>query len=197
MIIRASNINDLEKIYTLHTKCFSQFDYWYKSTIAQHINNGIVIELENKDIVGVLLEGYFIPCNNEITLDYTYIDCEYSYIDEINSNLDTNNKSEILIPASEYGCNFLKSSYHTKNVYGILMICVNPEFRNKKFGSLLIEQHIKENSNKILYLNTRKSNPAYNLYKKLGYITVGYIKNKYYYPTEDSIFMAYTNNIYP
>jgi len=54
----------------------------------------------------------------------------------------------------------------------------------------LIEKHWQDNPNKILCLNTRRSNiNAYSLYKKMGYEHIALIKNKYFLPTEDSIFM--------
>ena len=77
------------------------------------------------------------------------------------------------------------------------MICIDPQFRQKGLAQHLIKKHLKCNSNQsiiqktnILCLNTRRSNTnAINLYKKMGYEHIGYIINKYYLPSEDSVFM--------
>jgi ribosomal protein S18 acetylase RimI-like enzyme len=79
------------------------------------------------------------------------------------------------------------------------MICVDPEFRGKGLAKKLIEKHWQDNPNKnILCLNTRKTNiSAFMLYKLMGYEHIAYIKNKYFLPTEDSIFMIKEQSIKP
>jgi hypothetical protein len=61
--IRRSNKDDIDGIYDCHLKCFEQGDHWYKSTIKQFVDNSFVVEeVDTKHIVGVLLQGPIIPC---------------------------------------------------------------------------------------------------------------------------------------
>jgi ribosomal protein S18 acetylase RimI-like enzyme len=77
-----------------------------------------------------------------------------------------------------------------KEYYGIVMICIHPNYRGKGLGKKLIEKHFDDNKNNLVCLNTRRSNiNAYLLYKKMGYEQIGFIKNKYFLPSEDSVFM--------
>jgi len=39
---RRTTNDDLDGIFILHTKCFSQNDCWYKSAIKNYLHNGIV-----------------------------------------------------------------------------------------------------------------------------------------------------------
>lgn len=74
-------------------------------------------------------------------------------------------------------------------VYGICVLFVLKEYRRMGIGKILIELHLKENNDKdILGLNVRKSNPAYNLYKKY-YQIAAIVKNYYVLPDEDAYFM--------
>ena len=58
------------------------------------------------------------------------------------------------------------------------------------WNSIQNDKHFKDNSNKTICLNTRRSNiNAYRLYQSMGYNHIAFIKNKYFLPTEDSIFM--------
>jgi ribosomal protein S18 acetylase RimI-like enzyme len=78
------------------------------------------------------------------------------------------------------------------------MICVDKEFRSKGIAKKLIEKHFVDSfkNNNILCLNTRESNiNAFMLYKSMGYEHIAYIKNKYFLPDENSIFMIKKNNI--
>jgi ribosomal protein S18 acetylase RimI-like enzyme len=76
------------------------------------------------------------------------------------------------------------------------MICIDPKYRGKGLAKKLIEKHWKDNNNKLVCLNTRKSNiTAFMLYKSMGYEHIAYIKNKYFLPTEDSIFMIKDYNL--
>jgi ribosomal protein S18 acetylase RimI-like enzyme len=162
--IRRSNKEDVDGIYDCHLKCFEQGDHWYKSTIKQFVDNSFVVEeVDTKNIVGVLLQGPIIPC-------------EQSEI-------------ENFIPCTTEGELFVENNLHLKTNYGITMICVIPECRSKGIATKLIELHIKENSNKNLCLNSRQSNKSIKLYEKLGYKHIVTVKNKYYFPTEDSFFM--------
>jgi ribosomal protein S18 acetylase RimI-like enzyme len=71
-----------------------------------------------------------------------------------------------------------------------MMICIDPKYRSKGLAKKLIQKHFDDNKNKIVCLNTRRSNLcAYKLYQTMGYEHISYIKNKYFLPTEDSIFM--------
>ena len=160
--IRKSKYSDLDKVYDLHLKCFEKTDCWYKTIVRQHINNGYVIE-NNKNIIGVLLEGDIIA-------------------------LDGN---EEFIPSNDIGTKFIEDNLQYSKLFGIIMICVDPNYQKFGLGKKLINKHISKNKNKSLYLHTRKSNTAQQLYIKMGYKHIGTINNKYFQPSEDSIFMSY------
>ena len=166
--IRKSNYNDLDNIYNLHINCFNINDQWYKSIIGQYINNGIIIEIDNNQIIGILLQGDITPCSNSEKNDF--------------------------IPINDKGVEFHNNLNHIKTQYGIVMLCVDNNFRNKGIGTKLINTFLNLNKDKILCLNTRKSNSnAFNLYKKIGFEYIAHIKKKYFLPDEDSIFMIYNN----
>jgi ribosomal protein S18 acetylase RimI-like enzyme len=174
--LRKSKHDDLESIYELHQKCFNESDQWYKSIIAQYLHNGYVLELVNNKIIGVLLQGDITPCNNEASF----------FCNDENS--DSNN----FMPTNIDGEEFLNTSKHIKEHYGITMICIDNKYRGKGLAKRLIGIHIKDNPKKLLCLNTRKSNTnAYELYKKMDYQQIALIKNKYFTPNEDSIFMVH------
>lgn len=163
--IRRSNKDDVDGIYDCHKECFEQGDYWYKSSIQQFVDRSYVIEaVETKKIVGVLLQGPIVPC-------------EMSEVDNF-------------VPVSKTGEIFIENKLHLETNYGITMLCIVPECRGKGLAKKLIELHFKENDNEMLCLNTRASNNAIELYKKMGYEHVATIKDKYYFPTEDSVFMV-------
>lgn len=169
--MRYTNISDLDNIYNLQINCFNVSDQWYKYIISQYLNDGIIIELcENKKIIGVLLQGDINIFENE----------------NFNNNF---------IPITDKGHKFIKNMDHIKTNYGIVMICIDPLYRRKGLASKLIIKHQQNNSKKILCLNTRKSNiQAIELYKKLRYEHIGDIKNKYFFPIEDSNFMIFNYN---
>lgn len=171
VIIRRSNKGDVDGIYECHKECFKLSDHWYKSAIQQYVDKSYVIELadnivENitRKIIGVLLQGSIIPCD----------------LSEVNS----------FLPMTENGDLYIKKNLHLGLTMGISMLCIHPEYRKKGLAKKLIELHIKENPDKLLCLNTRSSNPAYSLYLKMGYEHIVTVKNKYYFPTEDSSFMV-------
>jgi ribosomal protein S18 acetylase RimI-like enzyme len=170
--IRRSCQDDLESVYKLHCKCFSQTDQWYKSAIKPHLDKGIIVELiEENKLIGVLLQGTIVPCNTNIL------------------DID-NNYQDIFEPLTDNGKLFLKNKLHFKDLYGIVMLCIDPEYQKKGLATKLIEKHFKDNKNKLICLNTRMSNiSAYSLYQKMGYEHIANIKNKYFLPTEDSSFM--------
>ena len=177
--LRTSEINDIDKIYDLQLKCFGQNDAWYKQLISQYINNGLIIETlspneHDNNIVGVLLQGNITPCNKK----YDFLNNEYY-------------KEDMFVPITEYGKCFLLNNNQYKPIYGILMLCIDENFRGKKLAQNLISVHFLHNKGKHVCLNTRKSNVnAYNLYLKMGYQHIADIKNKYFNPNEDSIFMV-------
>jgi ribosomal protein S18 acetylase RimI-like enzyme len=159
--LRKTINSDLESIYDLQNKCFNDSDRWYKCIINQYLNTGIVIEHDN-NIIGVLLQGNITPC-------------------------ESSDKFEIL---NDIGNEFINNNDHLKEIYGITMLCIDPNYRKKGLGQLLINKHFNINQNKILCLNTRNLNiNAINLYKKMGYNNILLIKNKYFLPNEDSRFM--------
>jgi ribosomal protein S18 acetylase RimI-like enzyme len=186
--IRRSNINDIDKMYELHTKCFEQSDHWYHSSFKNHVDNGIIVETlqcENNHtiipskIIGLLLQGSMVPCNPSFN---------------IGEDGNTEYKEDKFEPINDDGIYHLNNQTHLQEVYGIVMICIHPEYRGKGLAQKLISKHFVDNPNKNLYLNTRRSNiGAYQVYKKMGYEHIAYIKHKYFQPTEDSIFMVKYN----
>ena len=187
--IRRSCQSDLDKVYDLHAKCFSQSDHWYKSNIRQYLDNGIVVETKDSNkIIGILLQGSITPCNQDLS-DFSLF--ASTDVNQENTNKqDTDYKADEFIPVNDTGKLFLEKSIHFKELYGIVMVCIDSEYRGKGLAQKLIEKHWQDNSNKVLCLNTRRSNiNAYSLYKKMGYEHIALIKNKYFLPTEDSIFM--------
>lgn len=165
--MRRSNKDDLDGIYDLQNKCFDIGDQWYKSYIIQYLETSFVIEKsDTKELIGVLLQGLIIACN----IDEKFI---------------TKNKS---------GEIFKEQKLHFEPTQGITLLCIHPDFRNKGLASKLIDMHFKDHTNELVCLQTRKSNPAYNLYIKHGYEHIATIKDKYYSPTEDSYFMVKTIN---
>lgn len=187
--IRRSCQSDLDKVYDLHAKCFSQSDHWYKSNIRQYLDNGIVVETKDSNkIIGILLQGSITPCNQDLS-DFSLF--ASTDVNQENTNKqDTDYKADEFIPVNDTGKLFLEKSIHFKELYGIVMVCIDSEYRGKGLAQKLIEKHWQNNSNKVLCLNTRRSNiNAYSLYKKMGYEHIALIKNKYFLPTEDSIFM--------
>ena len=193
--IRRSCQSDLDKVYDLHVKCFSQSDHWYKSNIRHYLDNGIVVETKDSNkIIGILLQGSITPCNQDLNVENSSTD--FSLFAPTNTNQENTSKQESdykadeFIPVNDTGKLFLEKSIHIKELYGIVMICVDSEYRGKGLAQKLIEKHWQDNPKKILALNTRGSNiNAYSLYKKMGYEHIALIKNKYFLPTEDSIFM--------
>jgi ribosomal protein S18 acetylase RimI-like enzyme len=175
IIIRKSKNTDLNNIYDLHIKCFNKSDQWYKYAISNHLNNSIIAEIkETQQIIGVLLQGTIIPCNKK------------------SSFFDKN--EDIFESVNEEGELFYKNMLHTKEHFGIVMICIDPEYRNKGLGKQLIKHHLNENSNKLLCLHTRESNiNAINLYIFMNYKQIAIIKNKYFLPNESSYFMIKNN----
>lgn len=174
IIIRKSNNNDLDNIYNLHINCFNSGDTWYKQIIAQYLDKGIIIEIkETNQIIGILLEGNIIPCNKK---------CE--------SITSPNYKEDIFEPLTENGQIIFNNNKHFESMYGIVMLCIHPNYRSKGLANKLIQKHFIKNNNKVVCLTTRNSNiNAYKLYKYVGYEHVANIKNKYFLPDEDAIFM--------
>jgi len=163
--IRRGESKDLNKIYEMHLKCFDKRDCWYKSAIGDYIRDTIIIEVIDEIDFGRIVG---------VLLQGNITPCDKD--EKIKRN-------DVNIYINE------NSSYS-----GIMMICIDPENRGKKLGNKLIEKHFLDNPDKILCLNTRKSNViAQKLYNNMGYIHYGDIENKYYLPDESSHFMIYDN----
>jgi len=168
MKIRKGYNNDLDGIYNCHLKCFDKGDLWYKSIIQQSMDGCYVVEkVETGQIIAVLLQGSAIPCEESEKENFKQI--------------------------TPTGDILVKNNLHMDYLEGILMLCVDPEFRNKGLGKMLIEIHLNENKNELVYLITRKSNKAYNLYLRMGYEHVATIKDKYFFPNEDGYFLIKNN----
>jgi ribosomal protein S18 acetylase RimI-like enzyme len=172
--------SDLDNVYNLHLKCFSPTDCWYKSSIRSYLEKSILIEIEEtKQLIGLLLQGVMTPCNKKFNIDDNNI-----------NNNKSDYKEDIFEPINADGEFFYKNNLQYKPIFGITMICVDSNYRGNGLAKKLIEKHFKDNSNKLVCLNTRKSNiNAYRLYQTMGYNHIAFIKNKYFLPTEDSSFM--------
>ena len=151
---------------------------------SQHLENGIIIEVANDKIIGVLLQDYITPCNKKIKLedqesnDYK----EDIFVNKISDNININT----------IATDFIKNNKQYTPIYGIIMICIDPLYRRHGLAKKLIQKHFIDNENKhnMLCLNARQSNSnAHELYKSMGYIQIAIIKNKYFLPSEDSVFM--------
>ena len=181
--IRRTTNDDLDGIFNLHTKCFQQTDCWYKSAIKNYLDIGIVMELsDTKELIGVVLQGTIVACNQAFTDETT---SQFTNDSEIKGYM-----KDIFEPVNSDGHEFYNNKLHLKELDGIVMICIDPKYRGKGLAKKLIEKHFKDNMNKMVCLNTRRSNiNAYKLYKSMGYQHIAYIKNKYFLPTEDSVYM--------
>jgi ribosomal protein S18 acetylase RimI-like enzyme len=186
LFVRRTCADDLNDIYDLHVKCFSQTDLWYKNNIKNYLDKGIVIVTDKKIIIGILLQGDIIPCNNNDNNDN---DNQLFYKIEDNNKL-INEYKELFNPINDNGIIFCNNNTQYKILNGIVMICVHPNYRKKGIAQKLINKYFNDNINKLICLHTRASNiNAINLYIKMGYEHIGFIKNKYFLPTEDSAFM--------
>jgi ribosomal protein S18 acetylase RimI-like enzyme len=161
--IRKGTNDDLDAIYECHKQCFEQSDQWYKTMIAQNLKSSYIIIIKD-EIAGIMLQGDIKACDLPEVDDF--------------------------IPLNEEGVIFKENNFHVENLYGITMLCILPKYRGKGLASKLLEIHFKENKDKsFLCLNTRKSNKAVELYLKMGYNNIAEIKNKYFFPNENSYFM--------
>ena len=129
--------SDLEQVYQLHTKCFSISDCWYKSTIKHYLDKSIILEINNNDskkkIIGVLLQGSITACNLKIIDENTN---QINAFDNSNNLNDFNDgyKEDVFEPITSNGKLFLLNNLHLKDLYGIVMICIDPKFRGKKLS---------------------------------------------------------------
>jgi ribosomal protein S18 acetylase RimI-like enzyme len=180
---RRTTNDDLDGIFILHTKCFSQNDCWYKSAIKNYLHNGIVVELtDTMELIGVVLQGKITACNQDFTDD---VSSQFAGDSDMKGYM-----KDIFEPVNKDGQEFYNNKLHLKELEGIVMICIDTKYRGKGLAKKLIEKHFKDNINKMVCLNTRRSNiNAYQLYKSMGYTHIAFIKNKYFLPTEDSIYM--------
>jgi ribosomal protein S18 acetylase RimI-like enzyme len=169
VVIRRTTNEDLDAVYDLHQKCFQPSDCWYKSYLRNFMSSGyVLVSVENNKFIGVLLEGDVVACAD--------------------GSVDTG--MEQFIHDSEMGKYFVKDNKHKVVLHGMVMVCVHPRYRNKGLGGRLIDTFHKDNKNKELYLHTRQSNANnISVYKSKGYQILGRIKDKYFQPTEDSVFM--------
>lgn len=163
--IRKGTNEDLDGIYNCHKACFENIgDIWYKNIIQQYIETSYVVEkMEDNQIIAVMLQGDITPCE-----------------ESDKENFEVVNKS---------GDIFVENNLHLESIPSITMLCVMPDYRGKGLAKKLIEIHSKNNQDDVVCLYTRKSNPAFNLYVKLGYEHIATVKNKYFQPNEDGYFM--------
>jgi len=170
--LRRSNQNDLDKVHELQSQCFDTSDQMYRSNLQHYLNDGILLEdIGANKLIGVLLQGFITPCNNDIKLT----------LDEPDTGTNNN-----IIKVDINKCN--EFDFY-KEHYGIVMLCVDSEYRKHGYAQKLIEKHFNDN-NVSSCLNTRKTNiNAIELYKKMGYEHIAYIKDNYFFPNADSTFM--------
>jgi len=162
--VRKAYPEEIDTVFECHKQCFEQGDQWYKSVIGQNIKSTYVVVVEaNNEIIGVMIQGDIKPCEQSEADDFE--------------------------PLDKTGEMFKNNNFHLDNLFGITMLCILPKYRNKGIASKLIDFHLKMNQDEMLCLNTRKSNPAINLYLKKGYKHIANIKNKYFSPNEDSYFL--------
>jgi len=158
---------DLDGIYECHKLCFEDGDLWYKAILQQSLEDGYVMELiDSNKIIGVLLQGDVKAC-------------EMSEL-------------EGFVSLNDLGDKFKKNNLLMDEFFGITMLCVDPNFRGKGLAKKMIDFHLK-NSDDISCIHTRKSNPAYNLYVKMGYTHIANVTKKYFNPDEDSCLLIYNS----
>lgn len=177
--LKLGTIKDLDSVYDLHRKCFQEGDLWYKSIMGQYIDNSLILELiDSNKIIGFLLQGKINILNNSDNLIFDNMNIENTSDNTIDNkfifiNNDYSNKID------------LKKKYNA-----ILLVCIDPDYRSKGLGKKLINNFISMNNNEISILHTRMSNyKAQKLYKDIGYISLGILKNNCIHPTEDSMVM--------
>ena len=106
--IRRGNQDDLDQVHELHTRCFSPTDCWYKSSIRPYLEKAIIIELsDTKQIIGVLLQGYIVPCNKKFEIDEK---------DKENVNSVEKYKEDIFEPVNANGKLFMEKNIQYKQI---------------------------------------------------------------------------------
>ena len=75
------------------------------------------------------------------------------------------------------GCLKYESAQNTLN---IIQIQISPEFQNKGHGYRLLKHIIDNSASKTISLTVLKVNPAYHLYTRLGFTTVGKDEHEYH-----------------
>lgn len=75
------------------------------------------------------------------------------------------------------GCLKYESAQNTLN---IVQIQISPEFQNKGHGYRLLKHIIDNSASKTISLTVLKVNPAYHLYTRLGFTTVGKDEHEYH-----------------
>ena len=126
-------------------------------------------------------EASFINLGNQISLTFNKV---YKLENEINNRL---NKIKVYtIDGSVIG--FIHVSILDRDV-NVINIVVDKDYRNHGVGSKLLDNIIKENDNKVFYLEVAVNNiSAINLYKKYGFKEKGIRKG--YYNGVDAITMV-------
>lgn len=77
----------------------------------------------------------------------------------------------------------LKYREHEDRV-DIMQIQIHPSFQGKGLGRKIIEQVIADSQPKFIALTVLKSNPALNLYQRLGFYITGEDEHEYFMQTE-------------
>lgn len=198
MNIRVGSIEDLNVLYDIHLQCFDKGDIWYKSIIAEYIEESLIAEVNNT-IVGFLLQGKIQPCIESLFNENLFYNSDNSSFESTNNNSSYNKVSNVLENMSEQltysNLKYIECIKPFNKYNGIVMLCILPEFQKQGIGTQLVTEFLSSNKNPITILQVRKSNvKAQQLYLKLNYVIVGYIKDKYFFPTEDCIVMVYELN---
>jgi ribosomal protein S18 acetylase RimI-like enzyme len=91
---------------------------------------------------------------------------------------------------STLGMRCLSDLYFGMIEFGIITVCVHPDFRRMGYSEELLKHHLESNPDKTSTLTVRCSNEAaIKLYEKYNYVSVGVRENYYSNPIESGFLM--------
>ena len=113
--------------------------------------------------------------------------------EELNTMLNQEHMKFYMASEEGISLGFIGCS-HILDEVEIYMVGIKKNYRSQGYGSRLIDLFLthmwKKNMNRI-YLEVRSLNqPALALYKKAGFLPIGYRKNYYKEPLDDAVIMA-------
>ena len=74
---------------------------------------------------------------------------------------------------------FFSEGEDTIDVYRPNNVCLLPEYRGQGIGTDVLNRAIEQHKNQDIYLKVFKSNPAQNLYKRLGFEIIEETRSHY------------------